>query len=148
MTGNIPTEIAKRTKEEYENKPNILKVYTCSWFIGLLLEPKDREQPGHCSGIVVSQAADALSSIPEANSTTMRQLDISYPTIEFTKLVKSWDGYQADKMGIILRHVKAKDLPFFVKPAMPKKVGAAGTKSAKGKSLKRAKSENVSRVDR
>lgn len=117
MTGNIPTEIAKRTKEEYENKPDILKVHTCSWFIGLLLEPKD------------------------PNSTTMRQLDISYPTIEFTKLVKSWDGYQADKMGIILRHVKAKDLPFFVKPASAKKLNGEGTKLAKGKSLKRAKSE-------
>lgn len=43
MTGNIPLEIAKRTKEEYENKADTLKVYTCSWFIGLLLEPKDRE---------------------------------------------------------------------------------------------------------
>lgn len=89
--------------------------------------------------------ADVSLSTFKANSTTMRQLDISYPTIEFTKLVKSWDGYQADKMGIILRHVKAKDLPFFVKPAMPKKVGAAGTKTAKGKSLKRAKSEKVSK---
>lgn len=78
-----------------------------------------------------------------ANSTTMRQLDISYPTIEFTKLVKSWDGYQADKMGIILRHVKAKDLPFFVKPASTKKANGSGTKLAKGKSLKRAKSEKV-----
>lgn len=47
MTGNIPPEIAKRTKEEYEYKPDILKVYTCSWFIGLLLEPKDREQFDH-----------------------------------------------------------------------------------------------------
>lgn len=75
----------------------------------------------------------------------MRQLDISYPTIEFTKLVKTWDGYQADKMGIILRHVKAKDLPFFVKPASPKK-SANGTKSAKGKSLKRATSEKVRRA--
>lgn len=43
MTGNIPLEIAKRTKEEYEDKPDTLKVYTSSWFIGLLLEPKDRE---------------------------------------------------------------------------------------------------------
>lgn len=43
MTGNIPAEIAKRTKEEYEDKPDTLKVYTSSWFIGLLLEPKDRK---------------------------------------------------------------------------------------------------------
>lgn len=73
----------------------------------------------------------------------MRQLDISYPTIEFTKLVKTWDGYQADKMGIILRHVKAKDLPFFVKPNSPKKASTNGAKLVKGKSLKRAKSEKV-----
>lgn len=74
----------------------------------------------------------------------MRQLDISYPTIEFTKLVKSWDGYRSDKMGIILRHVKAKELPFFVKPSSPKKASGNGTKLAKGgKSLKRATSEKV-----
>lgn len=43
MTGNIPISIANRTKEEYEGKPDMLKVYTSSFFIGLLLDPKDRE---------------------------------------------------------------------------------------------------------
>lgn len=141
MTGNIPTEIAKRTKEEYENKPDILKVYTCSWFIGLLLDPKDRTYLH--SNYLKSSLQLIHYILNQANSTTTRQLDISYPTIEFTKLVKSWDGYQADKMGIILRHVKAKDLPFFVKPASAKKANGAGTKLVKGKSLKRAKSEKV-----
>ena len=35
-----------------------------------------------------------------------RRLDISWPTAEFTKVVKSWDNFEEDKMGIIVRHVK------------------------------------------
>jgi poly(A) polymerase len=43
MTGEVPSDIASRTKEEYEEKPNVLKVYTTSFFVGLMIEPKDRE---------------------------------------------------------------------------------------------------------
>lgn len=43
MTGEVPPEIAARAKEDYETKENILKVYTTSFFIGLMVEPKDRE---------------------------------------------------------------------------------------------------------
>jgi poly(A) polymerase Pap1 len=35
-----------------------------------------------------------------------RKLDISYPTNEFTKLVKMWDKYDADTMGVIVRYIK------------------------------------------
>lgn len=36
-----------------------------------------------------------------------RKLDISYPSNEFTKLVKMWDGFDSDSMGVIVRHIKA-----------------------------------------
>lgn len=42
MTGELPADIAARTKEEYNDRPNLLKVYTTSFFIGLMVEPKDR----------------------------------------------------------------------------------------------------------
>lgn len=35
-----------------------------------------------------------------------RKLDISYPTNEFTKLVKLWDNYDAETMGVIVRYIK------------------------------------------
>jgi poly(A) polymerase len=35
-----------------------------------------------------------------------RKLDISWPTTEFTKMVKSWDKFDEVKMGIIVRHIK------------------------------------------
>lgn len=41
-----------------------------------------------------------------AGSTTPRQLDISWPTAEFTKMVKSWDKYDEISMGIVVKYVK------------------------------------------
>ena len=41
MSGEIPPEIAARTKEEYDGK-DVLRVHTTSFFIGLMVEPKDR----------------------------------------------------------------------------------------------------------
>lgn len=35
-----------------------------------------------------------------------RKLDISYPTTEFTKMVKMWDHYDDVLMGIVVRHIK------------------------------------------
>lgn len=35
-----------------------------------------------------------------------RRLDISYPTTEFTKLVKMWEKYDEDTMGIVVRNIK------------------------------------------
>lgn len=43
MTGELPMEIYQRKKEDFESNPNVLKVLTTSFFIGLLAEPKDRE---------------------------------------------------------------------------------------------------------
>lgn len=41
-----------------------------------------------------------------AGATGPRKLDISYPTNEFTKLVKMWDKYDPDTMGVIVRYIK------------------------------------------
>ena len=35
-----------------------------------------------------------------------RKLDISYPTTEFTKLVKMWEKYDESQMGIFVRNIK------------------------------------------
>jgi hypothetical protein len=33
-------------------------------------------------------------------------LDISYPTAEFTKMVKLWESFSPKDMGIVVRHIK------------------------------------------
>lgn len=35
-----------------------------------------------------------------------RRLDISYPSGEFTKNVKQWDGFKESSMGVVIRHIK------------------------------------------
>lgn len=42
----------------------------------------------------------------KAGATGPQRLDISYPTTEFTKLVKLWDKYDEATMGIFVRHIK------------------------------------------
>ena len=42
----------------------------------------------------------------KAGSRGPRRLDLSWPAIDFTKMVKSWDEFDETKMGIIIRHVK------------------------------------------
>ena len=42
----------------------------------------------------------------EAGAVGPRRLDISYPTTEFTKLVKMWEKYDASSMHVIVRHIK------------------------------------------
>jgi poly(A) polymerase len=41
-----------------------------------------------------------------AGATGPRKLDISYPTTEFTKLVKMWDKFEEATMGIVVRHIR------------------------------------------
>jgi poly(A) polymerase len=42
----------------------------------------------------------------KAGSRGPLRLDISWPTAEFTKMVKSWDKFDEAKMGVIIRHIK------------------------------------------
>ncbi|KIM58766.1 hypothetical protein SCLCIDRAFT_1218312 [Scleroderma citrinum Foug A] len=88
--GQISEAIAKRNKADIENVATAKTVYSTSFFIGLLIQPKP------------------------TGSTGPRRLDISYPTTEFTKLVKMWEKYDENTMGIVVRHIKCTSLPEYV----------------------------------
>ncbi|RPD66883.1 polymerase [Lentinus tigrinus ALCF2SS1-7] len=88
--GDISEAVAKRKKEDIEGKEGASAVYSTTFYIGLAVEPK---QPG---------------------SIGPRRLDISYPTTEFTKLVKMWEKFDEQKMGIVVRHIKSAALPDYV----------------------------------
>ncbi|KAJ3551100.1 hypothetical protein NM688_g4935 [Phlebia brevispora] len=88
--GDISEVVAKRKKEDIEGKEGASTVYSTTFYIGLAIEPK---QPG---------------------AVGPRRLDISWPTTEFTKLVKMWEKYDEANMGIIVRHIKATALPDYV----------------------------------
>ncbi|KAF5371201.1 hypothetical protein D9758_004094 [Tetrapyrgos nigripes] len=85
--GDISETIAKRKKEDIEGKEGAGPVYTTTFYVGLAVEPK---QPG---------------------SVGPRRLDISYPTTEFTKLVKMWEKFDESTMGIVVRNIKSSSLP-------------------------------------
>ncbi|KAJ7584351.1 polymerase [Mycena floridula] len=85
--GEISDAIAKRKKEDIEGKDGAGPVYSTTFYIGLSIEPK---QPG---------------------AVGPRRLDISYPTTEFTKLVKMWETFDEATMGIVVRHIKSSGLP-------------------------------------
>ncbi|TCD67511.1 polynucleotide adenylyltransferase [Steccherinum ochraceum] len=88
--GDIPETVAKRKKEDIEGKDDSKVVYSTTFYIGLAIEPK---QPGN---------------------NAPRRLDISYPTTEFTKLVRMWEKYDESSMGIVVRHMKSASLPDYV----------------------------------
>ncbi|KAI0353126.1 poly-A polymerase [Trametes cingulata] len=88
--GEISEVIAKRRKEDIEGVEGASAVYSTTFYIGLAVEPR---QPG---------------------SVGPRRLDISYPTTEFTKLVKMWEKFDENKMGIVVRHIRSSALPDYV----------------------------------
>ncbi|KAG6813031.1 hypothetical protein H0H92_014565 [Tricholoma furcatifolium] len=98
--GEISDAIANRHKEEFEGKEGASPVYSTTFYIGLAIEPKQRE----------SQPVLTRSS-GEAGETGVRRLDISYPTTEFTKMVKQWEHFNESKMGIVVRNIRRSGLP-------------------------------------
>jgi len=88
--GDISETIQKRKKEDIEDKDGASAVHSTTFYIGLAIEPK---QPG---------------------AVGPRRLDISYPTTEFSKMVKLWEKYDEDTMGIVVRHIKSSALPDYV----------------------------------
>jgi len=82
--------INKRKKEDIEGKETPSVVYSTTFYIGLAITPKNPSDVGP------------------------RRLDISYPTTEFTKLVKMWDKFDDATMGIVVRHIKSSALPDYV----------------------------------
>lgn len=96
--GEIPEAVSKRSKEEIEGQEGGGTVYATSFFIGLEIQPKKGKSVFIASAIaLISHSAGAVGP---------RKLDISYPTTEFTKMVKMWDNFDDDRMGIIVRHIK------------------------------------------
>lgn len=108
-TGDVPEEVASRTKleslpegqaakeqdeqaaKEQASQPEGHRtIWTTTFYIGLCIEPR------------------------QANTTGPRKLDISYPTNEFTRLVKQWEQYDETSMGIVVRHIKCSQLPQYV----------------------------------
>jgi len=88
--GQISDAIAKRTKADIKEIEEGSTVYSTTFYIGLLVEPKP------------------------IGSVGPRKLDISYPTTEFTKLVKMWEKYEESQMGIYVRNIKSSTLPDYV----------------------------------
>jgi poly(A) polymerase len=85
--GDISETISKRQKEDIEGKEGAGPIHTTTFYVGLAIEPK---QPG---------------------AVGPRRLDISYPTTEFTKLVKMWEKFDETTMGIVVRNIKSSSLP-------------------------------------
>ncbi|KIY51688.1 Poly(A) polymerase [Fistulina hepatica ATCC 64428] len=108
--GEVSDAIARRKPEDVsDGKAN--PVYSTTFYIGLAISPKPAGQNGP------------------------RKLDISYPTTEFTKMVKLWDSYDEQTMGIVVRHIKSSTLPDYVfdlgerQPRVPKRGKITGKSS-------------------
>lgn len=113
-TGHVPEEVAKRTKQEdlpkegfgaedaREKDEEAKKVaqeghrmiWTTTFYIGLCIEPK---------------SATTANDVPGAS----RKLDISFPTNQFTQMVKQWEQYDESSMGISVSHIKWSNLPAY-----------------------------------
>ncbi|GAA5857214.1 hypothetical protein JCM8547_009376 [Rhodosporidiobolus lusitaniae] len=111
--GEVPPQIEKRTEADLPAGQGGT-VWTTTFYIGLQIERK----PVGASG--------------------PRKLDISYPTNEFTKLVKMWDKYDADTMGVIVRYIKGSALPAYVHAGREPEPPKTGVKRVKTKSAKAA----------
>ena len=99
--GEISDVIASRKKEDMEGKEGVSLVYSTTFYIGLQIEDK----PGKISFLQYGYI-DLFLLFSQAGSTGPRRLDISYPTTEFTKLVKMWEKFDEATMGIVVRHIK------------------------------------------
>lgn len=75
---NAETEDTKEASEEMEP----VTIFTTTFYVGIGVMPKDPNNP------------------------SSRKLDISWPTNEFIKMVKSWDQFDVEKMGIVISHIK------------------------------------------
>jgi hypothetical protein len=96
--GTISPEVRARTKADIEGKEGACTVYSTNFFIGLAIEPKQ--------GRPLPFMALKMCPYLPANASGPRRLDISYPTSEFTKMVKMWDQYVDEKMSIVVRIIK------------------------------------------
>ena len=113
--GEISETVAKRKKEDIEGKENASTVYSTTFYIGLAIEPKQRTFD-HASSRILRHCTATHTWMSKAGHVGPRKLDISYPTTEFTKLVKMWEKYDEATMGIVVRHIKRFGLNFALLP--------------------------------
>jgi poly(A) polymerase len=99
--GELSPAVLKRKKEDYEGKDGRV-VYTTTFYIGLAVGPKQRKLSIHR----VSYIFFADTRLPSAGQQGPRKLDISYPTNEFVKMVKTWDKYDPATMGVVVLNIK------------------------------------------
>ncbi len=103
--GEVPEAVARRKKEDIEGKEGAKTMYTTSFFVGLAIKPKEGAcRHANCETNFHTTSPDWLICI--AGATGPRKLDISFPTNEFQKMVKGWDGYDESQMHIQIRHIK------------------------------------------
>ncbi|RIA95304.1 Poly(A) polymerase pla1 [Glomus cerebriforme] len=114
------------SKSGNENGSNtIYTTYTTTFYIGLLVERR------------------AVGS-----TSVHRQLNLSWPISEFTKLVKSWDKYDDKHMEIAVKNVKSTQLPQEVfeegeqRPMKPRRKAKSNTTTTEHLNKKR-KSDKV-----
>ncbi|PIL37403.1 hypothetical protein GSI_01097 [Ganoderma sinense ZZ0214-1] len=109
--GEISEAVARRKKEDIDGHEGASAVYSTTFYIGLAVEPKQRAFQSS-----TSPPARTLAHIrqQQAGLVGPRRLDISYPTNEFSKLVKMWEKFDELTMGIVVRNIKSSALPDYV----------------------------------
>jgi poly(A) polymerase len=132
-TGNVPEEVANRTKQEdlpkegfgaeaakvkdeeakKEEEKGHRMIWTTTFYIGLCVEPKSATANNGVNG--------------------PRKLDISYPTNQFTQMVKQWDQYDETSMGISVSHIKWSNLPSYTMGNEPRPAKQNGKRDKSGK---------------
>mgnify|MGYP001597246539 CR=1 FL=1 len=101
--GDIPLAVSERTEEDLTPEA-AGTVWTTTFFIGLVI---DRNPGPSGPRTPAPLAVNHARSFAGASAKAPRRLDISYPTNEFTKLVKMWDKYDPNSMGVMVRYMKA-----------------------------------------
>ncbi|CAJ0650303.1 9072_t:CDS:10 [Entrophospora sp. SA101] len=82
-----PTSNGAEDGNNLSNTTLVRTIYSTTFYIGLEVEQ------------------------PMAGSTKPRQLDISWPTMEFIQLVQNWDKYDDKNTKLVVKHVKRSQLP-------------------------------------
>lgn len=100
-TGQIPSAVMTRTGEDVRGLEDVRVVHVTYYFIGLQIEAKPKGTTLDVYFFFYRSLA-----LMHDSGTTGKKLDISYPTAEFTKLVKMWDKYDPRTMGITVRYLK------------------------------------------
>jgi len=98
--GEISAAVLKRKKGDCDGKDGRV-VYTTTFYIGLAVEPKQRQPSVFWT---LRRLTDSGSS--SAGQQGPRKLDISYPTNEFVKMVKTWDKYDNATMGVVVQNIR------------------------------------------